>query len=778
MAELRSTTAIGGNIVWHGGNLRFDPQGDTILYQGYKIYTEHDTPLPGELGNGGTTSAFTKTEADARFAPIAGGGYVQKIGDTMTGKLTNTANEIEIRGSSPRLLLQDNDGTKRWYLINDGGNFSVRENDTATTRFRIDATAANFMIENIDINSKTAFRGFDSWLRINDQLTFTQGVYFGASNIRTDGQLQVGTTTTDGLLATTAVLKYKNNNVFHDGYHPNADKWTTARTLTTTLTGDVTGSASMSIDGSANATVTVTATVANDSHTHDGRYYTETESDARFANVTGDTITGKYFFTESDSSPTVAVNDSLHGMSAFPIGGNGITEPAGTPLILHSGTGGSLAYSPDGGITYPFWVNFGGGAYFAADVTAQNFVGDLVGNASTASSAAKWTTARTLTIGATGKTVDGTGNVTWTAKEITGDIYGAMYKYRRDHSVNINAPAKLLDQDGSAITRGSIRVRGVVTGTGTTDTASSATFTNINGAWSVINTTQSGSSSNRIRFFIDADGDPAVSTWHTSNYVVEVYHEFVDTGGNYHPNFWGIDGVLSAVNGTLKYGSNTVFHDAYHPNADRLTTGRLINGTSFNGTADITTAKWGTARTLTLSGDASGSVSWDGSANATLSVAVADNSHNHNNLRPKSQNWNTQTDDFVTGSSSSVAGAPTTSFINWIQWGHNGGSKYRHSLYSFADGSAMTQLWYGYKNNTSDTTSNAVGQRVFMDNYHPNADTWTTARTLSLSGDATGSVSINGSSNVTLAVTVANDSHTHDGRYYTESESNSRFAHA
>jgi hypothetical protein len=38
---------------------------------------------------------------------------------------------------------------------------------------------------------------------------------------------------------------------------------------------------------------------------------------------------------------------------------------------------------------------------------------------------------------------------------------------------------------------------------------------------------------------------------------------------------------------------------------------------------------WTTARTLTLSGDASGSVSWDGSANATLSVTVADDSHNH-----------------------------------------------------------------------------------------------------------------------------------------------------
>lgn len=49
--------------------------------------------------------------------------------------------------------------------------------------------------------------------------------------------------------------------------------------------------------------------------------------------------------------------------------------------------------------------------------------------------------------------------------------------------------------------------------------------------------------------------------------------------------------------------------------ATTLQTARSINGTSFNGSADITTGKWGTARTLTLgstgkSVDGSGNVSW------------------------------------------------------------------------------------------------------------------------------------------------------------------------
>ena len=53
------------------------------------------------------------------------------------------------------------------------------------------------------------------------------------------------------------------------------------------------------------------------------------------------------------------------------------------------------------------------------------------------------------------------------------------------------------------------------------------------------------------------------------------------------------------------------------------------------------------------------------------------------------------------------------------------------------------------------------GSRVFRDDYHPNADAWTTSRTITLGGDLSGNVSINGSANVTLTATVADDSHNH-----------------
>ena len=58
----------------------------------------------------------------------------------------------------------------------------------------------------------------------------------------------------------------------------------------------------------------------------------------------------------------------------------------------------------------------------------------------------------------------------------------------------------------------------------------------------------------------------------------------------------------------------------------------LTNGLAgkLGSTANAASAsKWATARTITLAGDASGSVSIDGSANKTLTVTVADDSHNH-----------------------------------------------------------------------------------------------------------------------------------------------------
>lgn len=61
------------------------------------------------------------------------------------------------------------------------------------------------------------------------------------------------------------------------------------------------------------------------------------------------------------------------------------------------------------------------------------------------------------------------------------------------------------------------------------------------------------------------------------------------------------------------------------------------------GTADEA-IKLATARTITLSGDVSGSTSFDGSQNVTIVATVADNSHNHNNATPTTNGFMSASD--------------------------------------------------------------------------------------------------------------------------------------
>lgn len=77
--------------------------------------------------------------------------------------------------------------------------------------------------------------------------------------------------------------------------------------------------------------------------------------------------------------------------------------------------------------------------------------------------------------------------------------------------------------------------------------------------------------------------------------------------------------VEDSTNGDVTFadGSPTVHHSE---TADKLSTARTINGTSFDGSANITTAKWGTARTLNAAGAVSGTVFIDGSSDIDLTL--------------------------------------------------------------------------------------------------------------------------------------------------------------
>jgi len=104
----------------------------------------------------------------------------------------------------------------------------------------------------------------------------------------------------------------------------------------------------------------------------------------------------------------------------------------------------------------------------------------------------------------------------------------------------------------------------------------------------------------------------------------------------------------------------------------------------------------------------------------------------------------------------------TFSRLYWYGQNDTGGtSNFRHAWYDGAEYIHVTALSGGIDFTGTASHMTIGGNQVFHDGYHPNADTLTTSRTISLGGDVTGSASFNGSANVTITATIADDSHNH-----------------
>ena len=222
------------------------------------------------------------------------------------------------------------------------------------------------------------------------------------------------------------------------------------------------------------------------------------------------------------------------------------------------------------------------------------------------------------------------------------------------------------------------------------------------------------------------------------------------------------DGIVNLPQTGAKVAGNTIFHDAYHPNADKWTTART--------------------NTVSLTGDVtgSGSASVDGTGNWTVSIstAVANDSHDHTRLlavddrdmKPNTSGIGSNVKGIKAFFSSlgGMTGAGNTDYQDVLvldTYSDNSGGN--ANAITMDKSSAAIRIW----NAGQTATSWGTGYRLFADNYHPNADKWTTARTntVSLTGDVTGtgSASVDGTGNWTVSIStaVANDSHTHDGRY-------------
>jgi phage-related tail fiber protein len=177
----------------------------------------------------------------------------------------------------------------------------------------------------------------------------------------------------------------------------------------------------------------------------------------------------------------------------------------------------------------------------------------------------------------------------------------------------------------------------------------------------------------------------------------------------------------------------------------------ITAGASITGNA-ATATKLATVRTITVSGDMTGTTTYDGSANSALAITLA---------------------------TVATAGTYKSVTINAKGLVTSGTNPTTLAGYGITDSVLNTDVvTTATANKILKLDANAKLPASITGNADGNAATatkWATARSITLAGDVTGTVSIDGTANVSITATVVDDSHTHDTRYYTETEADARF---
>jgi len=204
----------------------------------------------------------------------------------------------------------------------------------------------------------------------------------------------------------------------------------------------------------------------------------------------------------------------------------------------------------------------------------------------------------------------------------------------------------------------------------------------------------------------------------------------------------------STLTGTLAGNAST---------ATKLAAAKTIGGVSFDGSANInlpgvniagTQDTSGNAATATLAASATklatartiGGVSFDGTANINLpGVNTAGNQNTSGNAATITQitdNATASALNVVFAASAGTTASRTSSKLTFVP----------------STGNLTATVFTGAGTGLTGTAASLTAG---------NASKWSTARTITLGGDLTGSVSLDGSANVTLTAAVTNDSHSH-----------------
>lgn len=435
-----------------------------------------------------------------------------------------------------------------------------------------------------------------------------------------------------------------------DSITGSAAKWTTPRTIT--LAGDLTGS--VSIDGSADATLT--ATVAANSV------------------ALGTDTTGNYVASIANGSYITGGGVGSEG-AALTIGVNATKTNISNTVVARDGDGNFSA----GTITATLSGNASTATKLATARTIS-LTGDVTGSASFDGSANASITAtiaaNSVVLGTdtTGNYVAGlTAGTGITISGTAGEGWSPTVSIGQDVSPTANVTFNNVNVDGSIVVDGNLTVSGTTTTITATNLAVSdnmlymnqaieTTVTNVVGNGTSVVYTVSGTHNYTVGMTVSITGvNPTAynlsnqtitavtsNTFTVANSATGTYvsggtararaNSNPDLGiaagyndGSYaHTGFFrdASDGYWKVFKGYTPEPDASAFIDTAHASFQLAD----IQAANFRGAlvgnaSTATTLQ--TARTLSLSGNASGSVSFDGSANADISVTVSDNSHNH-----------------------------------------------------------------------------------------------------------------------------------------------------
>jgi hypothetical protein len=484
---------------------------------------------------------------------------------TLTGEVTGSASQ-SVDGSGNKTwsiaTTLNNDSLNDQYLVKDGANIQAYSAGTGEMfKWQNNTSAGHIQL---------GFQQQDTdGLHHRLYLKTYKGSTTASGNVDIIVRGSGGSTTSDVLeLHSGQRASWQGNDIFTDSYHPNADKWTTPRSHTVTLTGEVTGTTTQSVDGSGNKTWSIATTLNNDS------------LNDQYVQQLGDSSSGPNYHTPSSRR---------------------LDPHSGNPTSAHYA---AITYGNGGNVTGQLATHFQSGATYnraynsSWSAWSRMFDDDYHPNAD------KWTTARSHTVTLTGdvtgsasQSVDGSGNKTWTITTAVGDN-----NHNHDHS------------DGNFTVNGGLVVEGSIN-----SGASDMGFYQSAGT----NLILKGDSNGRSGIFFESEKN-GTNINDPSDYGFIQYHPYGYGGSSGESGDFVIgisndstDHVIlqSPYNGGVKIGyrdttsgtgltTQTVFHDAYHPNAD----------------------KWTTARnhTVTLTGEVTGTASQtvDGTGNKTWTIAT------------------------------------------------------------------------------------------------------------------------------------------------------------